>query len=375
MRNTPMSNTPESKTLFSPLQLGALQLPNRVIMAPLTRTRAEPGHVPGELMAIHYAQRASAGLIITEATLVAEGTSAYANEPGIYNEAQVAGWKRVVDAVHAAGGRIVIQVFHPGRASHASMNDGVQPVSATDRAIRASDEERAAGKTYDTPRRLSTAEVGQVIAQFRRAIENAQRAGFDGVELHGAHGYLLDQFLRDSVNDRDDEYGGSIENRARLLLATIDAAIEVFGAERTGLRISPLVAFNDISDSNPRALVDYLAREIERRQLAFLDFRHDRHDAPEEEALYEIVRLHYCGCVLRNGGYDRERGEADIARGRADGIIYGKDFLANPDLVERLRKHAALAKPDFSLLYTPGPRGYIDYPALEPATLDEPALA
>ncbi|WP_028081923.1 alkene reductase [Solimonas soli] len=362
-------------TLFSPLQLGDLQLPNRIIMSPLTRTRAEPGHVPGALMATHYAQRATAGLIIAEATLVAPGSSAYMNEPGIYSEAQVAGWKRVVDAVHHAGGRIALQAFHPGRASHAAMNDGVQPVSSTDRAIRASDEERAAGKGYDTPRRLTTAEVGQVITQFRHAFENARRAGFDAVEVHGAHGYLLDQFLRDSVNDRDDEYGGSIEKRARLLLAVLDEAIAVFGSGRVGLRISPLVAFNDISDSNPPALLQYLAQEIERRAVAFLDFRHDRHDAPAEEALYDILRLHYRGLVLRNGGYDRDSGSAELARGRADAIIYGKAFIANPDLVERLRKNAPLAQADFSLLYTPGPRGYIDYPALEPTSLDEPALA
>ncbi|MFT4045583.1 MAG: alkene reductase [Solimonas sp.] len=362
-------------TLFSPLQLGDLQLPNRIIMAPMTRVRAEPGHVPGELMATHYAQRATAGLLIAEATTVSPRTSGFGEAPGIYDEAQRAGWQRVTDAVHRAGGRIALQVFHPGRAAPASLNGGTQPVSSTDRAIRASGEEQASGRIYDVPHRLTATEVRGIVAQFRRAFDSARDAGFDAVEIHGAHGYLLDQFLRDGVNDRDDEYGGPIENRARLLLAVIDEAIAVFGSGRVGLRISPLVSFNDISDSNPRALVQYLAQEIERRALAFLDLRHDRHDAPEEEALADIVRRRYRGALLRNGGYDRDSGAADLAGGRADAIVYGKPFIANPDLVERLRRHAPLAQPDFSLLYAPGPRGYIDYPALAPTALDDPALA
>ncbi|MGH8446828.1 MAG: alkene reductase [Solimonas sp.] len=362
-------------TLFSPLQLGDLHLLNRIVMSPMTRTRAEPGHVPGDLIATHYAQRASAGLIIAEATLSAGGTSAYVNEPGIYSEAQVAGWKRVTEAVHQAGGRIALQVFHPGRASHASMNSGLQPVSATDRAIRPSAEDLASGQTYDTPRRLATAELPQIVAQFRHAFDSARRAGFDAVEVHGAHGYLLDQFLRDGINDRDDAYGGSLENRARLLLEVVDEAITVFGSGRVGLRISPLVGFNDASDSDPQALTRHIAQEIERRAVAFLDLRHNRFDLPEEQALADIVRLHYRGLLLRNGGYDREGGAADLASGRADAIVYGKAYLANPDLAERFRKAARLASPDFSLLYTPGPRGYNDYPALEPAVIDEPALA
>ncbi|WP_028006944.1 alkene reductase [Solimonas flava] len=361
-----------SASLFSPLQLGDLHLPNRIIMAPMTRTRAEPGHVPGALMATHYAQRASAGLLIAEATSVAPRTSAFGADPGVYDEAQVAGWRQVVDAVHAAGGRIALQVFHPGRAALPGLNDGAQPVSSTDRAIRLP---QGDDRVVAAPRRLTLAEIGEVVAQFRRGIENAHRAGFDAVEIHGAHGYLLDQFLRDSVNDRSDAYGGSLENRARLLLAVLDEAIAVFGSGRVGLRISPLVAYNDISDSDPRALVQYVAQEIERRAVAFLDLRHEQHDAPEEEALADIARLHYRGVLLRNGGYDRDSGAADLASGRADGIVYGKPFLANPDLVERFRKQAPLAQPDFSLLYTPGPRGYIDYPALEPAVIDEPALA
>lgn len=357
-----------STSLFSPLRVGDLQLPNRIVMAPLTRTRADDEHVPTDLMVTHYAQRASAGLLIAEATLAAPDTSAYRTEPGIYGEAQLAGWKRVVDAVHRAGGRIALQVFHPGRASRAAFNGGAQPVSSTDRAIRGDE-------PHDVPRRLRPDEIPQIIEQFRQAFDNARRAGFDAVQIHGAHGYLIDQFLRDGVNDRDDAYGGPIENRARLLLEVVDQAVAAFGPGRVGVRISPLNGFNDASDSDPRALVRYVAEQLTRRSIAFLELRHEQHDAPEDRALAEIARRHFRGVLLRNGGFDRDSGEAAVADGSADAIVYGKSYLANPDLVERFRKRATLAEPDFSLLYAGGPRGYIDYPALEPDLVDEPALA
>ncbi|NGY05212.1 alkene reductase [Solimonas terrae] len=357
-------------SLFTPLHVGDLLLPNRIVMAPMTRTRADAAHVPGELIATHYAQRASAGLLIAEATLSAPGTSAYKTEPGIYSAAQVAGWKRVTDAVHAAGGRIALQVFHPGRASHAAMNDGIPPVSSTDRAIRG-----AEGEAFDTPRRLSAGEMPRLVEQFRHAFENAWLAGFDAVEIHGAHGYLLDQFLRDSVNDRGDAYGGPLDRRARLLLEVVDQAIAAFGAGRVGVRISPLVSFNDVADSDPRALVQYVADQLTRRSVAFLELRHNQHDAEEERALADIARRHFRGVLIRNGGFDRDSGDAAIADGSADAISYGKPFLANPDLAERFRRNAPLANFDFSQLYTPGPLGYIDQPAHEPAILDTPALA
>ncbi len=362
--------------LFRPFQVGALQLPNRVVMSPLTRSRAEPGHVPGELIAEYYAQRAGAGLIIAEATMAAGDASAFVAEPGIYSPEQVRGWKRVTDAVHAEGGRIALQIWHPGRATHPSLNGGVQPVSSTDRPI-GGDRMQAwqGGNEYPAPRRLATAELGGIVALFRAAAENARDAGFDAVQVHGAHGYLIDQFLRDGVNDRDDRYGGSLENRARLLFEVVDAAVEVWGADRVGLRISPLVAYNDVRDSDPRGLVQYVAEQIDRRGLGFLDLRHGKHSLPEEQELAQIARRAYGGALMRNGGFDRASGEAAIESGSADAIIYGKPFISNPDLVERFRHGAALAPVDFNTLYTPGPRGYTDYPALERADLGHAAFA
>ena len=363
-----MSLDSATEHLLRPVQLGALKLQNRVIMAALTRTRAESQHRPGELMREYYAQRAGAGLIIAEATMVAPDASAFINEPGIYSEDQIAGWRRVTEAVHAAGGLIALQLWHPGRATHPDTNGGVQPVSSTDRAIRDEGIETPKGKVPQVaPRRLAIDELPGIVAHFRRGAENALRAGFDAVQIHGAHGYLLDQFLRDGVNDRDDAYGGSIANRARLLFEVIDQAIAVFGADRVGLRISPLVAFNDVTDSDPPQLVAHVAREFERRRGAFFELRHERHDAPAELALAAIARDNLSVPLLRNGGYDREAGEADLAAGRAEAIVYGKPWIANPDLVERFRRRATLNDVDFSTLYTPGPRGYTDYQALPAA--------
>lgn len=351
--------------LFSPLKAGALQLPNRVVMSPLTRSRAEPGHVAGELIAEYYAQRAGAGLIIAEATMAAADASAFIAEPGIFGPAQVQGWKRVTDRVHQAGGRIALQVWHPGRATHPALNGGVQPISASDKPIRGDQITTLEGKRdYPVPRRLDRSELPGIVAMFRTAFENAREAGFDAVEVHGAHGYLLDQFLRDGVNDRTDDYGGSIENRARLLFEVVDAAIAVFEAGRVGLRISPLVAFNDMLDSDPNGLVQYVSEQIDRRGLAFLDLRHGQFDLPEERALARIARKAYRGALMLNGGFTRETGEAAIRDGSADAIIYGKPFISNPDLVHRFRVSAELAPVDFSRLYTPGPQGYTDYPAL-----------
>jgi N-ethylmaleimide reductase len=359
----------QENLLFSPFKVGALQLKNRMVMAPLTRSRAEPGHVPGEMIAEYYAQRASAGLIIAEATMAAGDASAFIAEPGIYNEAQVQGWKRVTERVHAAGGRIALQIWHPGRATHPLLNGGAQPVSSSDKPIRGDQITTLQGKQdYPVPRRLDHSELPAIVARFREAAENAKAAGFDAVEIHGAHGYLLDQFLRDGVNDRTDEYGGPIENRARLLFEVIDATIAVFGADRVGLRISPLVGFNDMVDSNPRGLVRYVASELDRRGVAFLDLRHGQHNTAEEQELARIARQVYRGTLMLNGGFTQESGEAALRNGSADAIIYGKPFISNPDLVERYRARAELATVDFSKLYTPGPAGYTDYPALGLAT-------
>jgi N-ethylmaleimide reductase len=371
-----MENEVSQQKLLSPLKVGDLQLRNRAVMSPLTRTRAEAGHVPGALVAEYYAQRAGAGLIIAECTMVSDEASAFVSEPGIYNAAQVAGWKQVTDAVHAKGGLIALQIWHPGRATHPLNNHGVQPVSSSAKAIRGEQASTARGKQdYPVPRALATAELPGIVAQFRAAAENAKAAGFDAVEVHGAHGYLIDQFLRDSVNDRSDAYGGSIENRARLLFEVVDAAIGVYGAGRVGLRISPLVPFNDMRDSDPRGLVHYVAEQLERRGVAFFDLRHAQFDTPEEQALARIARAAYHGVLMRNGGFDQRSGEAALEAGTADAIIYGKPYIANPDLVERFRRGAELAAVDFATLYTPGPKGYIDYPALESAGGDYPALA
>lgn len=361
-------------TLFTPLHAGDLVLPNRIVMAPLTRSRAGRTHVPNDLMVEYYAQRASAGLLITEATMIAADACAFTGEGGLYDDATVAGWKRVTDAVHARGGRILVQLWHPGRAAHSVLNGGLQPISSTDRAIRNDTIHTPEGtKEYEAPRRLRTDEVPGIVELFRRGAELARQAGFDGVQIHGAHGYILDQFLRDSVNDRTDEWGGSIENRAKLLLAATDAAVEVWGAGRVAVRISPLVAYNDVEDSDPAALVRYVARQLDRRGLAFLEVRHADHSLAREREIAATAREHFRGPLFVNGGYDYASGTAAIAGGGADAVVYGRAFIANPDLVERFATHAPLNALDASTLYTPGAKGYTDYPSL--ASRVAPAVA
>lgn len=351
--------------LFSPLTAGDLVLPNRVLMAALTRARAGRTHIPNALMAEYYAQRASSGLIFTEATMVAADGCAFTGEGGLYNDECVAGWRLVTDAVHARGGRIMVQLWHPGRAAHSVLNDGAQPISSTDRAISDSTIQTPEGeKSYEVPRRLAREEIPGIVELFRAASERALAAGFDGVQLHGAHGYLLDQFLRDSVNDRTDDYGGSIANRAKLLLQTVDAAIGVIGAGRVSVRISPLVPFNDISDSDPEALVTYVATELNARKIGSLEMRHGDFRGPGEQQLAVIAREHFKGTLLVNGGYDLPTAQAVIESGAADAVVFGKAYLSNPDLVERLRVAAPLNPVDFSKLYTPGPAGYTDYPTM-----------
>ena len=337
-------------------------------MAPLTRVRADERHVPGELIAEHYRQRASAGLLIAEATMVDPQARAFGLEPGIYSDAHVAGWKHVTDAVHAAGGRIALQLWHPGRATHQDLNGGVQPVSSSNKPIRDDDIRTPAGKQpYPAPRALRTDEIPGVVELFRQGAERAEAAGFDFVEIHGAHGYLIDQFLRDGVNDRTDGYGGSIENRARLLFEIVDAVVSVFGAGRVGVRLSPMHGGNDMHDSNPVELVRHIARELERRGIAYLHFRHTQHAAEDDVAMVRAARAEYRGVIIRNGGYTRESGEADLQAGLADAIAYGMPFIANPDLPKRFALNAPLNAVDVSTLYAAGPKGYVDYPALQSA--------
>jgi N-ethylmaleimide reductase len=354
--------------LLTPTQLGSLSIPNRVLFAPLTRVRAGADNVPGDLMADYYRQRASAGLLIAEATMVAADAQAWPHQPGIHSGAHVAGWRGVTDAVHAAGGRIYLQIWHPGRATHSALNAGVQPVSSSNKAIRGDTIHTPLGKLdYPVPRALRTEELPGIIEHFRLAAEHAKQAGFDGVQVHGAHGYLIDQFLRDGVNDRTDGYGGSLANRARLLFEVVDAAASVFGIGRVGLRFSPLVSFNDMVDSNPQALVAHVATESEKRGLGFLELRHANYDQPAEYELARIARQHFSGALTRNGGFTRDAGEAAILDGQADAITYGVPFLANPDLPMRFLKNAPLNTPDLATFYaTESPKGYVDYPFLNP---------
>ncbi len=352
-------------TLFDPLRAGDLQLKNRIIMAPLTRSRAGRTHIPNELMAEYYAQRASAGLNITEATMAASDGCAFIGEGGVFDDACVTGWRRVTDAVHSRGGLICVQLWHPGRAAHSALNAGVQPISSTDRAIRNSKIRTPEGeKSYEAPRRLKREELPGIIDIFRSAAVHAKEAGFDGAQLHGAHGYLLDQFLRDSVNDRTDEYGGTIAQRARLLLEALDATIGVFGAGRVSVRISPLVPYNDIADSDPESLVGYLSDEFSRRHISFLELRHADHSAPAEQALAKIARERFHGALFVNGGFTLEAARAAVESGQADAVVFGSKYVSNPDLVERFRSGAPLNDMNPSTLYAPGPMGYTDYPRM-----------
>ena len=363
-------------SLFDPLRVGDLTLSNRVVMAPLTRDRAGPRQVPTEMMATYYRQRASAGLIVTEATQISAEGQGYLDTPGIYGAEQVAGWKRVTQAVHDAGGRIVVQLWHVGRISHVSLQPGGQsPVSSTAR--------RAIGKTFTStgfvdvsePRALGLDELPRIVADYAHAARCAIEAGFDGVEVHGANGYLLDQFMRDSINDRSDRYGGSIENRARLLLEVMGAVTAVVGAGRTGLRLSPVTPSNGAGqDSDPQALFGYAVERLAALKLAYLHLIEGQTGGARDIAPFDYAalrdtfrRIHPGGAWMVNNGYGGEMAERVIAAGEADLVAFGRPFISNPDLVERLRHGAALAPLDQKTLYGGGAAGYVDYPALEGA--------
>lgn len=352
--------------LFTPLQLGALTLPNRILMAPLTRCRAEDDHVPGDLMAEQYAQRASAGLIIAEATMVMEGNSSFWREPGIYSQAQIAGWKKTTDAVHAAGGRVFLQLWHGGRACHPLLNNGDQPVAPSPIAITGSEVFTPEGmKPYVMPRELRDDELPDIVAGFRRAAENAKAAGFDGVEVHGANGYLLDQFLRDGSNKRTGPYGGSIENRARLLLEVIEAVSGIFGSNHVGVRLSPLNSYNSMRDSDPVGLTTWLAKRLNACKLAYLHLMRSDFMQQQSGDVMTPAREHYLGVLVGNMSYTPEEATAAIAEGRLDAVAFGTAFLANPDLPERIKSGASLNTPDPATFYTPGAIGYTDYPRMQ----------
>ena len=356
-----------SQDLFSPTKLGSIQLANRIVMAPLTRNRAGQGNVPQPINAEYYAQRASAGLIITEATPISATAHGYPATPGIHDAAQVEGWKQVTAAVHAKGGKIVLQLWHVGRISHPSLQPGnALPVAPS--AIKPAGQAFTYEGLQDfvTPRALAIEELPGIVADYARATRNALDAGFDGVEIHAANGYLLDQFLRDGTNQRQDEYGGSLENRTRLLLEVTKAVVEVAGAERVGVRISPLNPFNDISDSAPQRLFNHVASSLSPFGLAYL---HVVEGGMGGEATpdfdFEDLRRQFKGGYIANLAYDKARGNAAIASGHADAIAYGAIYIANPDLVERLRQDAPLNTPDQATFYGGDAKGYTDYPTLQ----------
>lgn len=350
--------------LFSPLQVGALTLPNRVLLAPLTRTRADAGHMPNALMAEYYAQRASGGLLITECTMVAPGTSAFVAEPGIYSAEQVQAWKQVTDAVHAKGGRIFMQIWHSGRAAHPAANAGAENVSSCNVAIEG-DVHTPQGKLPNAqPRELRADELPAIVEAYAQAARNAMAAGFDGVEVHGANGYLIDQFLRDGVNKRSDAYGGSLENRARFLFEVLTAVTAAIGSEHVGLRLSPLNSYNSMVDSDPIGLIGFLAERLNDFKLAYLHVMRADFFQLQKADVMPVARAKYKGVLIGNMGYSGEEAQQAIEAGLLDAVAFGTSFLANPDLPARLKAGAALNAPDSSTFYTPGAKGYTDYPTL-----------
>ena len=348
-------------SLFDPLKLGDLTLKNRIVMAPLTRARSGVERIPGPLVAEYYAQRASAGLIISEATSVTPLGVGYADTPGIWSDAQVEGWKLTTEAVHKAGGLIFLQLWHVGRISDPSFHDGETPVAPSAIPAKGDVSLLRPKRPYPVPRPLTLDEIADVVEAYRKGAENAKRAGFDGVELHGANGYLLDQFLQDKSNQRSDAYGGPIENRARLMLEAVDATISVFGAERVGLHIAPRGDAHDMGDSDLAATFGYVARAVGERGIAFLMAR--EHVAPDR--LGPQLRAAFGGVYIANEGLDLERAQALLSAGDADAIGFGKLFISNPDLPIRLKLGAALTPWTSETFYSPGPEGYVDYPLLE----------
>ena len=354
--------------LFDSYKLGPITLPNRLVMAPLTRNRAvPPGMVPSPLASDYYGQRASAGLLITEASQVSQQGQGYQDTPGIYSKEQVAGWRKVTDRVHERGGRIFIQLWHVGRISHTSLQpDGGAPVAPS--AIRAKGKTFVGGTFADVsePRALALDEIPGIIESFKRATANVLEAGFDGIEVHAANGYLLDQFARDGTNKRTDAYGGSIENRAKLMLEISKVVAAEAGPERTGIRISPVTPANDISDSDPQALFDYIVDQLNAMKLVYIHVIEGATGGARDIAPfdYRALRNRFKGAYIANNGYDFELATKVLAADEADLIAFGKPFISNPDLVERLKRGAPLNPPDKATFYGGGAKGYTDYPAL-----------
>ncbi|WP_327438771.1 alkene reductase [Pseudomonas donghuensis] len=347
-------------TLFDPITLGDLKLPNRIIMAPLTRCRADEGRVPNALMAEYYVQRASAGLILSEATSVTPMGVGYPDTPGIWSNDQVRGWTNVTKAVHGAGGRIFLQLWHVGRISHPSYLNGETPVAPS--AIQPKGHVSLVRPLadYPTPRALESAEIADIVEAYRTGAENAKAAGFDGVEVHAANGYLIDQFLQSSTNQRNDQYGGSLENRARLLLEVTDAVIDVWGAQRVGVHLAPRADSHDMGDANRAETFTYVARELGKRGIAFICSREKEAD----DSIGALIKQAFGGPYIVNERFTKTSANASLASGKADAVAFGIPFIANPDLPARLAADAPLNEPHPETFYAKGPVGYIDYPRL-----------
>jgi 2,4-dienoyl-CoA reductase-like NADH-dependent reductase (Old Yellow Enzyme family) len=356
-----MSDTEQHPNLLDTIRIGAWDLPNRILMAPLTRQRADPGRVPNDLMAEYYRQRASAGMIFSEATSVDPMGVGYADTPGIWSQEQVEGWTKITKAVHEAGGRMLLQLWHVGRISHPMYLSGVSPVAPSAIAAKGHVSHVRPLTPYPTAHALELNEIPPIIEAYRHGAENAQRAGFDGVEIHGANGYLPDQFLQDSTNKRTDEYGGPIENRARLLLEVTDAAISVWGRDRVGVHLAPRGDAHDMGDSNPLATFGYVARELGKRRIAFICAR----EALGPGRMGPQLKKLFGGSYIANERFTWETGNQVLAAGEADAVAFGVSFIANPDLPLRFKLGAPLNEPDKSRFYARGPRGYTDYPFLE----------
>ena len=358
-------------SLFDPIAFGAIDAPNRIMMAPLTRGRATRSHVPTPLMGEYYSQRASAGLIISEATGISQQGLGWPNAPGLWSEEQRNAWKPIVRAVHEAGGRIVAQLWHMGRLVHPDYLGGTQPVSASATTGPGHAHTYGGTKPYATSRALDLGEIGQIIDDYRLATEHAMAAGFDGVQLHAANGYLIDQFLRDGTNQRVDRYGGSVENRIRLLVEVTQALISVAGADRTGVRLSPNDDPQGCGDSTSESLFTKAAEALDGLHIAFLEMRASRPEStfrPAIRQLVPVIQRAFKAALILNSDYSLDDASQALRLGEADAIAFGRAFLANPDLPSRFVRRAALNVPDAETFYTPGPAGYTDYPVLAQAS-------
>lgn len=367
LQNPVLARTQEPNALFSPYRLGDLELSNRLVMSPMTRSRAVEGNVPNPLAPTYYAQRASAGLILTEATQVSPQGVGYIRTPGIHSAEQVRGWRAITDAVHRAGSKIFAQLWHVGRVSHPDFHGGALPVAPSALPVEGEAFTTKGRTKLVTPRALEIDELPGIVATFRAGAENAKAAGFDGVELHGANGYLLDQFLRDGSNRRTDAYGGSIENRARFLLEVVDAVTAVWSPQRVGYKVAPYFSGYSMSDSHPLETFSFIASELSKRGLLYLHVTEAVNDPAKPAGsgrATPILRGKFKGALIANGGYDVRTAQAAIARGEADLVAFGVPFLANPDLPVRYRSDAALNAPDQATFYAGEEKGYIDYPAL-----------